>query len=91
MLHHWEWRGSLRIWFHGERHVSGAELAAYTECVAAARTEEDRAAAMEELGRGVVVTQANAMEDPYQEEVPECVTALRDEGYRLMMVRGDCL
>ena len=34
-------------------------------------------------------TQASAMEDPYQDEVPECITAFRDEGYRIMMVTGD--
>jgi len=29
------------------------------------------------------------MEDPYQDEVPESVAALREEGYRIMMVTGD--
>lgn len=39
--------------------------------------------------RGLVVTQASAMEDPYQDDVPESIAALRAEGYRIMMVTGD--
>lgn len=89
MFCHWEWRGSLRIWFHGEKVVGADEVDRYVASVADATSEAERAAALEVLCQGMIVTQANAMEDPYQEEVPECIAALREQGYRVVMVTGD--
>lgn len=83
------WRGAVRIWFHGERELSAAEAEAAVRAMRSAACEAEREAALEALYRGTVITQASAMEDPYQTEVPQCISLLREEGYRLMMVTGD--
>ncbi|EOD07476.1 hypothetical protein EMIHUDRAFT_453322, partial [Emiliania huxleyi CCMP1516] len=80
-----DWRGSVRIWWHGERRLSAAEGDALVSEYVSAPSEEARAAVLSRAYRGL----ASAMEDPYQEAVPEAIAALRAEGYRLMMVTGD--
>ena len=54
-----DWRGSVRIWWHGERRLSAAEGDALVSEYVSAPSEEARAAVLSRAYRGLVVTQAS--------------------------------
>ena len=89
LLRHFEWKGSVRIWWHGERTMAPAEVERLEGALRDAPTDEHRRRVLRDAYSGVRVTQASAMEDPYQRHVPESISALRAQGYRVMMVTGD--
>lgn len=89
LLSRLQWHGAVRVWFHAERSLRPEEAYRIRDAVEQASTDSELDAIMAEAYLGCELTQATAMEDPYQDNVPDTLRRLQTAGFRVMMVTGD--